>query len=81
MTHSNQTSGVERGAARVRHNRPIEGVLESPLPRDVHEVWFQIFLPKKSDTFTQYVNKIAYAKIQLAPHFIRLLFLSYLHRQ
>ena len=49
MTHSSQISGVERGAARVRHNRPSEGVLEFPLPRDVPEVWFQIFLPKKSD--------------------------------
>ena len=50
MTHSSQISGVERGAVRVRHNRPSEGVLEFPLPRDVPEVWFQIFLPKKSDT-------------------------------
>ena len=49
MTHSSQTNGVKQGAARVRHNRPIEGVLEFPLLRDVHEVWFQIFLPKKSD--------------------------------
>ena len=52
MTHSNQTSGIERGAARVRHNRPSKGVLKFPLPRDVPEVWFQIFLPKKSDTLT-----------------------------
>ena len=51
MTHSNQTSGVERGAARVRHNRPSKGVLEFPLPRDVPEMWFQIFLLKKSDTY------------------------------
>ena len=50
MTHSNQVSGVERGAARVQHNRRIKGVLEFPLPRDIHEVWFQIFLPKNSDT-------------------------------
>ena len=49
MTHSNQTSGVEQGAARVRQNRPSKGVLEFPLPRDVPEVWFQIFLPEKSD--------------------------------
>ena len=40
MTYSNQSSGVERGTARVRHNRPIKGVLEFPLLRDVHEVWF-----------------------------------------
>ena len=53
MTHSSQISGVERGAARVRHNRPIKGVLEFPLPRDVHEVWFQIFLPKKSDNYQE----------------------------
>ena len=53
MTHSNQISGVERGAVRVRHNRPIKGVLKSPLPRDIHEVWFQIFLPKKSDRYSR----------------------------
>ena len=35
MTHSNQTSGVEQSAAQVQHNRPIKGVLEFPLPRDV----------------------------------------------
>ena len=56
MTHSNQINGVERGAARVRHNRPIEGVLEFPLPRDVPEVWFQIFLPKKSDIYYQEIE-------------------------
>ena len=49
MTHSNQTNGIEQGAALVRHNRPIKGVLKFPLPRDIPEVWFQIFLPKKSD--------------------------------
>ena len=60
MTHSNQTSGVERGAARVRHNRPSEGVLEFPLPRDVPEVWFQIFLPKKSDTSRETFTKCGF---------------------
>ena len=49
MTHSNQISGVEQSAAQVQHNRPSEGVLEFPLPRDIPEVWFQIFLPKKPD--------------------------------
>ena len=49
MTHSNQTSGIERGTARVRHNRPTKGVLEFLLSRDIPEVWFQIFLPKKSN--------------------------------
>ena len=57
MTHSSQTSGVEQGAARVRHNRPSEGVLEFPLPKDVPEVWFQIFLPKKSDNISQFQTK------------------------
>ena len=40
MTHNNQISGVERGAAQVRYNRPSKGVLEFPLLRDVPEVWF-----------------------------------------
>ena len=31
--------------------------------------------------FAQYVNEIAYAKVRLAPRFIRLLFLFYLRRQ
>ena len=63
MTHSNQTSGVEQGAARVRHNRPIEGVLEFPLPRDIHEVWFQIFLPKKSDSTLFFLIRKAERKL------------------
>ena len=51
MTHSNQISGVKRGTAQVRHNRPSKGVLKFPLPKDIPKVWFQIFLPKKSDTW------------------------------
>ena len=51
MTHSNQTNGIKQGAAQVRHNRPIKKVLKFPLPKNVHKVWFQIFLPKKSDKY------------------------------
>ena len=51
VNHSSQSSGVERGAARVRHSRPSEGVLEFPPLRDVRKVWFSdIFSLKKSDT-------------------------------
>ena len=52
MTYSIQISGVEWGTAWVRHNRPIEGVLEFPPPllRNILEVWFQIFSLKKSDS-------------------------------
>ena len=50
MNHSSQNSGVERGAAQVRHSRPSEGVLQSPPLRDVRKVWFlDIFSLKKSD--------------------------------
>ena len=58
MTHNSQINGVEQGAARVRHNRPSKGVLEFPLPRDVPKVWFQIFLPKKSDNSLYFKNNI-----------------------
>ena len=70
MTHSNQTSGVEQGAAQVRHNRPIKGVLKFPLPRDIPEVWFQIFLPKKSDTFRHLppIYTISPLKLHLHKH-------------
>ena len=57
MTYSSQNSGVERGAARVRHSRPTEGVPEFPCLRDVREVWFSdifslknLTLPRKCDS-------------------------------
>ena len=40
MNYSSQSSGVKRGAARVRHNRLSEGVTEFLRLKDVREVWF-----------------------------------------